>query len=156
MCARRDAPATPKHRPRRWTASESAASRAAAISGKLLNFSRPDDSQVEALDLGALVASLRPLLRRTLKPQIQLQVDVAEGLWVDFDRQQLELILLNLVGNADEALSAGGLVELSAARQHGDAVQLPLSRRWPRHRRATAWPRLRGILHHQAGERRRR
>ncbi|HEY9254962.1 MAG TPA: ATP-binding protein [Stenotrophomonas sp.] len=102
---------------------ESAASRAAAISGKLLNFSRPDDSQVEALDLGALVSSLRPLLRQTLKPQIQLQVDVAEGLWVDFDRQQLELILLNLVGNADEALSAGGRVELSA-RQHGNAVQL--------------------------------
>ncbi|HVJ38165.1 MAG TPA: ATP-binding protein, partial [Stenotrophomonas sp.] len=102
---------------------DSAASRAAAISSKLLNFSRPDDSQVETLDLATLVASLRPLLRQTLKPQIQLQVDVADGLWVDFDRQQLELILLNLVGNADEALGTGGVVELSA-RQQGDVVQL--------------------------------
>lgn len=109
---------------------EAAASRATAISGKLLNFSRPDDSQVEAIDLGALVATLQPLLRQALKPSVRLQVEVPKGLWVDFDRQQLELILLNLVGNADDAMPDGGQVALSA-HAVGDGVQLRCSDNGP-------------------------
>lgn len=102
---------------------EAAATRATAVSGKLLNFSRPDQADVETLDLHTLVDALQPLLRQAIKPSVQLHVEVPEGLRVAFDRQQLELILLNLVGNADDAMSTGGRIELSA-RAHGTQIEL--------------------------------
>ncbi|UYB52973.1 ATP-binding protein [Xanthomonas sp. AM6] len=100
---------------------EAAARRATALSAKLLSFSRQDESHAEALDLGELVATLQPLLKQALKPGIALEVQVPPGLQVHFDRQQLELILLNLVANADDAMQHGGTVTLHGRRVGGEA-----------------------------------
>ena len=100
---------------------ESAARRATAVSAKLLSFSRQDETQAEALDLGELVATLQPLLKQALKPGIALDVQVPPGLQVHFDRHQLELILLNLVANADDAMEHGGTVTLQGRRVGGEA-----------------------------------
>jgi signal transduction histidine kinase len=91
---------------------ESAARRASAVSAKLLSFSRQDESRAEAMDLAEVVATLQPLLEQALKPGIVLEVQVPPGLQVNFDRHQLELILLNLVANADDAMEHGGTVTL--------------------------------------------
>lgn len=100
---------------------ESAARRATAVSGKLLSFSRQDEPQAEMLDLGEVVAALQPLLKQALKPGIALEVQVPPGLQVQFDRHQLELILLNLVANADDAMEHGGRVTLQGRRVGGEA-----------------------------------
>jgi signal transduction histidine kinase len=91
---------------------ESAARRASAVSAKLLSFSRQDGSQAEPLELAEVVTTLQPLLKQALKPDVVLQVQVPPGLLVDFDRNQLELILLNLVANADDAMERSGAITL--------------------------------------------
>jgi len=102
---------------------EATARRATAVSAKLLSFSRQDESQAEALELAEVVATVQPLLKQALKPGVALEVQVPPGLLVEFDRHQLELILLNLVANADDAMVQGGSVALRG-RRVGEEVWL--------------------------------
>jgi len=62
-------------------------------------------------NLNETIHGLADLLRRNLKPMVELKLDLAPDLWsVPIDSTQAEQVLLNLVVNARDAMTKGGLV----------------------------------------------
>jgi PAS domain S-box-containing protein len=108
------------------------ASRAAALTHRLLAFARRQPLDPEPLNANLLIASIDDLLRRTLGPSIDMQLTLKEALWVIFcDRNQLENAILNLVINARDAMQDGGRLVIETAnaqiddayaKSQGDAV----------------------------------
>jgi PAS domain S-box-containing protein len=105
-----------------------AAERAAQLTARLLAFARRQSLVPQATDVGAVVAALPALLRRTLSEDIEVQVKVAEGSWPALvDQAQLESAVLNLCINARDAMPDGGrlVVELANRSLEADSVGLP-------------------------------
>lgn len=83
--------------------------RAAALTHRLLAFSRRQTLDNRSLDVGELAMSMEDLLTRTLGEQVSLRIDVSPGLWPAVaDDNQLESAILNLAINARDAMPIGG------------------------------------------------
>jgi two-component system cell cycle sensor histidine kinase/response regulator CckA len=90
-----------------------AAERTATVTSQLLAFSRRQLTRPEVLAIGAVVADLAPVLRRTLGEACTLDLELASGgLRVRVDRGQIEQVLINLTMNARDAMAAGGHLRL--------------------------------------------
>lgn len=99
---------------------EAAGRRGTAVTHKLLDFSRHEVTRFERFDLGDAVHDLKPMLRQLFDPQVQIRYSLPEiPIPVEFDRAQLDLILLNLAANANQAMPDGGHFDLTV-RMHGD------------------------------------
>jgi PAS domain S-box-containing protein len=95
-------------------AAQAAAKRAAALTHRLLAFSRRQTLDPKPTDVDALVAGLEELVRRTVGPQIAVEIAAAAGVWsVLVDPNQLENALLNLCINARDAMPDGGRLVIS-------------------------------------------
>jgi signal transduction histidine kinase/DNA-binding response OmpR family regulator len=85
------------------------AERAAALTGRLLAFSRRQPLEPRPLDLNQLVRDMTELLHRTIGEQIELEGVLTPRLWtVEADPNQLETAILNLAVNARDAMPEGG------------------------------------------------
>ena len=92
------------------------ANRAAALTHRLLAFSRRQPLEAKAVDTNALVSSMEELLRRTIGESIVLQGVETPGLWHTLcDPHQLENALLNLAINARDAMPDGGRLTIETA-----------------------------------------
>ena len=86
-----------------------AAARGADLTHRLLAFARRQALDPKRVDLNSLVGGLRPLLRRTLGEQVQIEFDQRADLWQALvDPPQLESALLNLCLNSRDAMAGGG------------------------------------------------
>jgi PAS domain S-box-containing protein len=106
---------------------EQAAWRAADLTRQLLGFSRRAQGSPRPLDLNASVEEAMGLLERTLRGQIEVDVQLAAGLWlVHGDAGQISQVLLNLCLNARDAMPAGGRLTVSTANEvlAGERVRL--------------------------------
>ena len=94
----------------RWVDVASAsANRAAALTQRLLAFSRRQSLNSQRLEVNGLVESLDDLLRRTLGEKIRLTTELADDVpTVRADSNQLESAILNLTINARDAMPHGG------------------------------------------------
>ncbi|MCF3649141.1 response regulator [Synoicihabitans lomoniglobus] len=90
-----------------------AGTQAAALTRQLLLFSRKQVTQERLLAPADVVRDLEPLLRRLLGSgfELQLQLENVDA-QVRADRANLEQILMNLVGNARDALGQHGHIEV--------------------------------------------
>ncbi len=90
-------------------AAQGAARRAAALTHRLLAFSRRQTLDPKPTDVNRLTAGMDELIRRTIGPSVQLEMVLASDLWVTLvDPNQLENALLNLCINARDAMPTGG------------------------------------------------
>jgi PAS domain S-box-containing protein len=95
-------------------AARALAGRAAAMTQRLLAFSRRQPLTPRPVDVNALAGSMEELLRRTLGEQVALRFDVEPHVWLTLcDPNQLENALLNLAINARDAMPDGGYLEVN-------------------------------------------
>jgi PAS domain S-box-containing protein len=92
--------------------------RAAALTQRLLAFSRRQTLDPKPTDVNRLVAGMDELIRRTVGPTIEVEVVGAGGLWLTrIDPSQLESALLNLAINARDAMPGGGRITIETANK---------------------------------------
>ncbi len=100
------------------TAAQGAARRAAALTQRLLAFSRRQTLDPRPVNLNRLVADMEELVRRSMGPAITTEVVGAAGLWaVMADANQVENALLNLCINARDAMPDGGRLTIETANK---------------------------------------
>ena len=106
-------------------AAVSSAHRAAALTHRLLAFSRRQSLDRRPTDPNQLVASLEDLFRRTKGAHITLKVQLGKDIWpVNTDASQLENALLNLVINARDAMPDGGELLIETANSYLDGTDI--------------------------------
>jgi two-component system cell cycle sensor histidine kinase/response regulator CckA len=89
------------------------ARRASGMTGQLLAFSRRQVVQPRVLDLVDLLRNIEPLLRRMIGEHVDLIVRCGhEPCLIRADLHQVEQVLMNLAGNARDAMPLGGLLEI--------------------------------------------
>jgi signal transduction histidine kinase/ActR/RegA family two-component response regulator len=103
------------------------ATRAAALTRRLLSFARSEPLLPERVDSNELIAGMSELLDRTLGERVRVDVDLARGTWPTYvDPHQLENAILNLAVNARDAMDGQGLMRIAtenvklAANEVGD------------------------------------
>ena len=91
------------------------ANRAAALTHRLLAFSRRQPLEPRTVNVEVLIQSMEDLLRRTLGESIVLETLAAQDLWLTAcDPHQLENALLNLAINGRDAMPDGGRLTIEA------------------------------------------
>ncbi len=113
---------------RYMAAAQGASKRAAALTHRLLAFSRRQTLDPKPTNVNRLVSGMQEMIQRTVGPGIPIEVVGATGLWPALvDGSQLENALLNLCINARDAMPNGGRITIEtankwlddrAARQH--------------------------------------
>ena len=102
-------------------AAQGAAKRAAALTHRLLAFSRRQTLDPKPTDVRKLVLGMADLIRRTVGPEITVETVDMVGLWPAMvDPPQLENALLNLCINARDAMPDGGRITIETANRWMD------------------------------------
>ena len=103
------------------------ATRAAALTRRLLSFARSEPLLPERVDSTSLISGMSDLLDRTLGERIRVEVDLSGDPWpIYVDPHQLENAIVNLAVNARDAMNGEGLMRIStdnvrlAANEVGD------------------------------------
>jgi two-component system, cell cycle sensor histidine kinase and response regulator CckA len=90
-----------------------AAERSAELTRQLLAFSRRQVIQLRPLDVNAVVLGVEPMLRRLLREDIALLLELQPELPpIHADQSLIERVLLNLVVNARDAMPQGGTIAI--------------------------------------------
>ncbi len=91
------------------------AQRAAALTSRLLAFSRRQPLDPKPLDPNKFLGSAAEFLQRSLGETIDVETDVAPGIWpIEADPNHLEAALVNLAINARDAMPNGGKMIIDA------------------------------------------
>ncbi|CEL28905.1 Blue-light-activated protein [Pseudomonas fluorescens] len=97
---------------------QGATKRAAALTHRLLAFSRRQTLDPRPTDVNTLIVGMTELIQRTVGPSIRLKTLVAPDLWPALvDASQLENALLNLCINARDAMPDGGSITVETANR---------------------------------------
>jgi PAS domain S-box-containing protein len=99
-------------------AAQAAARKAAALTHRLLAFSRRQTLAPKPTSVKDLVNGMTELIERTVGPAIEVETVNAAGLWpVLVDSSQLENALLNLCINARDAMPTGGKLTIETGNR---------------------------------------
>ena len=126
----------PKRRQMLKDSIRQAVDRGSALTRQLLAFSRRTALKPEVVDLCQQMEEMRVLLERSLREDVQVDIQCARGLWaVEIDPHQLELAILNMAVNARDAMPDGGKIvirgenmpDLTDGELSGDFVRLSVA-----------------------------
>jgi PAS domain S-box-containing protein len=83
--------------------------RATTLTGQLLAFARRHPLKPEVFDVAARLAKLRPMIETLVGPRVRLEVQtLSDGCTVEADAAQFETAIVNMAGNARDALDGEG------------------------------------------------
>jgi signal transduction histidine kinase/CheY-like chemotaxis protein len=89
--------------------------RGARITEQLLAFSRRRPVMSEVVQVDDHVAKLAELLDHSLRENVNVRFQIAQGLWpIEVDRSQFDIAILNLAVNAKDAMPKGGVLRIRA------------------------------------------
>jgi len=95
---------------------ENAVTRAAALTGQLLAFSRKQVLRPKVLDLNAVLADVAKMLHRLIGENIEVKVEPAAALGrIKADPGQMEQVILNLAVNSRDAMPHGGRLTIETS-----------------------------------------
>ena len=101
-----------------------AATTAAGLTQQLLAFGRRQQLNPEVVSVSAVVARAERLLRRTIRADIALEIELEAQVWqVRVDRTQLEQVLMNLAVNGRDAMPGGGRLLIATANVHSTGAE---------------------------------
>ena len=104
---------------------QGAATRGAALTGRLLAFCRRELPESKVVDPGTLLRGVGPLLTGLLGERIQLRLEIARDAGaITVDPNELEQALLNMAANARDAMPEGGTLTISLRNHVQDDTQL--------------------------------
>jgi PAS domain S-box-containing protein len=107
-------------------AATASSQRAAALTQRLLAFSRRQSLDSRTVELNELVGSVQHLLRSTLGETIRIQTAISQTpLRANLDSNQFESALLNLAINARDAMPDGGELQLETMHVHVADGEVP-------------------------------
>jgi PAS domain S-box-containing protein len=93
-----------------------AVDKAALLTKQLGVFSRREIVELQVTDLNNSITGVRDMLGRLVGEDVKFDVHLEPALWcVRADARQLEQVLMNLVVNARDALSGGGVIKIETA-----------------------------------------
>jgi two-component system, NtrC family, sensor kinase len=107
-----------------------AAQRGESLTRQLLSYSRQQTLTPQVIDLSQRLPLLRELLLRSLSGDIEIKVDVPDGVCtIRVDPGEFELAILNLAVNAKDAMPTGGTLSIraKAVTLKGEATEEGLS-----------------------------
>ncbi|MHB8285758.1 MAG: PAS domain-containing protein, partial [Caulobacteraceae bacterium] len=108
--------------PRYLDAAQTSVARAAALTQRLLAFSRRQTLDPSPVALNRLILNMEDLIRRTVGPDIEMDIAAAADLWRTLvDPHQFENALLNLCINARDAMPDGGLLTIETGNKSMEA-----------------------------------
>jgi PAS domain S-box-containing protein len=97
------------------SAIEGASKRGASLTSQLLTFARRQSVNPQSVDVAERIDAVREVLDAAVGSAVKLQFDVGPGVWpVLVDVAEFETALVNLVINARDAMTGGGVITLSA------------------------------------------
>ena len=92
----------------------SAARRATDLTRQLLAFGRKQLQTLQVLDLNSILRDISRMLPRMLGEDIELAIETQADLGqVKLDRVQVEQVVMNLAGNARDAMPEGGKLTIA-------------------------------------------
>jgi PAS domain S-box-containing protein len=98
------------------SSAQGAASRAAALTHRLLSFARRQTLDPRPTNANKLIGDTKEMVQRTVGPSIKVETALANGLWPTLcDPNQLENAILNLCINARDAMPEGGRIIIGTA-----------------------------------------
>ncbi|MEI1248141.1 hybrid sensor histidine kinase/response regulator [Rhizobium aouanii] len=104
------------------------AQRGAALTQRMLAFSRRQELHMEPIDVSGLVRGMMDMLSRSLGPLTVIETSFPVRLpTILTDPNQLEMAILNLVVNARDAMPSGGRIMLRASEESLLSGKGPLS-----------------------------
>ncbi|MBY5394528.1 PAS domain S-box protein [Rhizobium leguminosarum] len=103
------------------------AQRGAALTQRMLAFSRRQELHMEPIDVSGLVRGMMDMLSRSLGPLTAIETSFPVRLpTIMTDPNQLEMAILNLVVNARDAMPSGGRIVLRASEESLPSGKNPL------------------------------
>ena len=89
---------------------------ATSVTRQLLAFSRQQVFEPQILDLNVVLQDLQPLLIRIIRESIHFEMELGPHVGrIKIDRSQLAQVILNLVANARDAMTAGGRLKMETS-----------------------------------------
>ncbi len=97
------------------------AQRAAALTSRLLAFSRRQALDPKPINVNNFLSNMQDFLQRTLGERIEVETVGSAGLWqIEADANHLESAIINLAINARDALPDGGKLTVEAVNVSAD------------------------------------
>jgi len=103
---------------KRLNTADKAAKRAADLTRQLLGFSRQQPQQVQPTDINKVIKGLDNLIARSVTLEIEIEQHFSDDLWLtDIDSADFEDVLLNLLLNARDSMSQGGILTIDTSNK---------------------------------------
>ena len=105
-----------------FTEISAAGRRAEKLTSQLLSFSRKKPTRKQTISLAALLDSSESLFRQALRADVRFSIITETPGWINGDADQIRLLIINLINNANDAVDHEGSVSVVVQKSDSKIV----------------------------------